>query len=88
MNSRVRIYWLTARPLADVTKRDHVMPRAFGRFTNSPILGCVCDECNAAFGVSIAREVGRDSLEALLRVYKGTKPASESHELGRSRAGR
>lgn len=61
------------------------MPRAFGGFVNSPTLDCVCDECNGAFGATIEREMGRDSLEALLRVVNKTKPASEAHELGRTR---
>jgi hypothetical protein len=61
------------------------MPRAFGRFTNSPTLDCVCDECNGAFGETIEREMGRDSLEALMRLVHKTKPASEVHELGSKR---
>jgi hypothetical protein len=61
------------------------MPRAFGRFTDSPTLDCVCDECNGYFGETIEREMGRDSLEALMRLIHRIKPASEVHELGKKR---
>jgi hypothetical protein len=61
------------------------MPRAFGSFIDSPTLDCVCDECNGHFGETIERELGRDSLEALLRILNKTKPASDAHELGYSR---
>ena len=83
--TRVCIYCLTDYPLTDFSRRDHVMPRAFGHFTNSPTLDCVCDECNGHFGQSIEREMGRDSVEALLRLIHQTKPASEVHELGKKR---
>ena len=59
------------------------MPRAFGRFTDSPTLDCVCDECNGYFGETIEREMGRDSLEALMRLIHRTKPAREVHQLGK-----
>lgn len=79
------IYCLTLRPLTDEGS-DHVMPRAFGSFTDSPTLDCVCDRCNRYFGSTIEREMGRDSLEAALRLIHGTKPAEEYHELGNKRA--
>lgn len=83
--TRVCIYCLLDRPLTDFKGSDHVMPRAFGRFNNSPTLDCVCDECNGHFGQTIEREMGRDSLEALMRLVHKTKPASEAHELGSKR---
>ncbi len=84
--SRVCIYCLRERPLSDYRKRDHVMPRAFGGFENSPTLDCVCDDCNGYFGRTIEREISRDSLEGLLRVYKGMKPASEAGDLRSKRS--
>ncbi len=84
--TRVCIYCLLDRPLSDYRKRDHVMPQAFGRFTPiNPTLKCVCDACNSYFGDTIEREMGRDSLEALLRLVHKTKPASEVHQLGDTR---
>jgi hypothetical protein len=61
------------------------MPRAFGSFTDSPTLDCVCDCCNDYFGNTIEREMGRDSVEAVMRLTHGTKPASQHHELGHTR---
>jgi hypothetical protein len=84
--SRVCIYCLRARPLSDYRKRDHVLPRAFGSFVNSPTLDCVCDGCNGYFGETIEREISRDSLEGLLRVHKGIKPASEARDLRAKRS--
>lgn len=78
------IYCLTPRPLTDEGS-DHVMPRAFGSFTNSSTLDCVCDGCNKYFGNTIEREMGRDSLEAVMRLIHGTKPASQHQELGNKR---
>jgi HNH endonuclease len=42
------IYCTAIRPL-DFPK-EHVVPKAFGRFRNSLTLDCVCDECNTFFG--------------------------------------
>jgi hypothetical protein len=45
----------------------------------------VCGDCNGHFGRTIELTLGRDSLEASLRLIHGTKPAEEYHELGNKR---
>ncbi|HUJ33383.1 MAG TPA: HNH endonuclease [Candidatus Acidoferrum sp.] len=62
--------------------REHVMPEAFGTFEpDSPVLDCVCKECNGYFGRSLELALSRDSLEAVLRLRYGVKPASEAKDL-------
>jgi hypothetical protein len=85
LSEQVCIYCLEAKPLTGFQGGDHVMPRAFGRFKDSPTLDCVCDDCNGYFGRTIELAMTRDSVEALLRFVHKTKPASEVHELGRKR---
>ena len=56
-------------------KREHVIPQAFGRFTNNPILKkCVCDECNQFFGDKIELFLGRDTFESIERLRHGMNP--------------
>jgi hypothetical protein len=84
--SRVCIYCLESKPLSGFKGEDHVIPRAFGSFVNSPTLDCVCDECNGYFGRTIELATFRDSLEAVLRLFHRTKPAKEGvRELGSKR---
>jgi HNH endonuclease len=78
---RVCIYCMTERDRSGFKGREHVLHRAFGSFRNSPTLDCVCDECNGYFGETIDLHYARDSLEALLRLFHGTKPAHEVDEL-------
>jgi len=63
--------------------REHVMPQAFGTFEpESPILrDCVCVQCNNFFGGALEMPLSRDSLEAVLRLRYGLKPASEWKDL-------
>jgi len=82
VSTRVCIYCLTEKFLTSFSSRDHVMPRAFGSFNDSPTLDCVCDDCNGQFGRTIELAMGRDSLEALMRLIYGTKPAKQVKELG------
>jgi hypothetical protein len=44
--------------------KEHVVPKAFGRFRNSLTLDCVCDECNTFFGRELEVFLTRDSVEA------------------------
>jgi HNH endonuclease len=83
--SRTCIYCMRERDGSAFRGREHVVHRAFGKFQNSPTLDCVCDECNRLFGENIDLDYTRDSLEALLRLLHGTKPAHELGELRKSR---
>src|SRR5207245_4542321 len=58
---------------------------AFGLFEQNLTLWCVCSDCNAEFGRTIDRALGRDSIEALLRFFHSVKPASEAPDLRRQR---
>jgi hypothetical protein len=59
------------------------MPQAFGTFEpDSPVLtDCVCADCNNYFGRTLEFALSRDSMEAVLRLRYGIKPASEAKEL-------
>jgi hypothetical protein len=57
------------------------MPQAFGKFKNAFVLRCVCADCNKYFGQALELALGRDSLEALLRLRYGVKPASQAGDL-------
>lgn len=65
--------------------KDHVIPRAFGRFKNNFTLDCVCGPCNAYFGRELEVVLTRDSIEGLLRVRHRVKTKSKERQIGRSR---
>ncbi len=56
--------------------REHVIPKAFGRFKNNLTLRCVCGQCNTDFGKALELFLTRDSVEALLRIRYGLKTKS------------
>jgi hypothetical protein len=65
-------------------KREHVMSRAMGSFEHNWTLDCVCDDCNAYFSRELELPLGRDSIEALLRIVAGVKsPSSAENFIGR-----
>lgn len=54
--------------------REHVIPRAFGRFGSlTPVLHCVCADCNNFFSGVFERDIYRSSPEALQRWKLGLK---------------
>jgi hypothetical protein len=63
--------------------REHVIPQAFGNFEPHSLIlyDAVCKECNNFFGRTLDFALSRDSVEALLRLRYGTKPASEAEDL-------
>jgi hypothetical protein len=67
------IYCTSTQPRS---KREHVMPQAVGTFEQNWTLDCVCDDCNKYFGDNFELPLGRDSLEAILRVQHGVKPSA------------
>lgn len=48
--------------------KEHVMPRAFGRFRDRLTLSCVCGDCNGSFNRELEVLLTRDSVEALLEI--------------------
>jgi hypothetical protein len=60
----------------DCFDKEHVIPRQLGHFKNGQtLINAVCKDCNHYFSVTLERALGRDSLEATLRVRHGQKRA-------------
>ena len=81
-DTRRCIYCLETRPVG-FFDREHVIPQAFGTFDSAtPVLDCVCKECNGGLGRELDEKVARDSLEAIDRVSAGLKKAAQFRTLG------
>ncbi len=65
--------------------KEHVIPKAFGRFKNNLTLDCVCGKCNATFGKELELALTRDSVEALQRILHGLKSKSRGRKVGKAR---
>jgi len=65
--------------------KEHVVPKAFGRFRENLTLDCVCGACNDFFNKELELFLARDSMEAMLRVRYGLKTKSGRRKLGKSR---
>ena len=65
--------------------REHVVPKAFGRFRENLTLDCVCGACNEFFNKELELFLTRDSVEAMLRVRYGLKTRSGRRKLGTNR---
>ena len=65
--------------------REHVVPRAFGRFHENLTLDCVCGACNDFFNSELELFLTRDSIEAMLRVRYGLRAKSGRRTLGKIR---
>ena len=51
---------------------EHVIPQAFGKFgSRTPVLNCVCDECNGYFGRNLDQLLSRETLEGVSRYKRG-----------------
>jgi hypothetical protein len=63
--------------------REHVLSRAFGTFTDAPVLHhSVCRDCNQFFGDYLETRVARGAFEGMLRYQRGTKtPGHETLKL-------
>jgi hypothetical protein len=69
------IYCLEEKPEYCYKKKEHVIPRAFGKFEDNLVLkGAVCDHCNQFFGNAIELYLGRDTFESIERLRYGIKP--------------
>jgi hypothetical protein len=66
---------------------EHVIPRAFGKFSpnNLVLKNLVCDECNQYFGNTIDFILARDSIEAVDRFRSGIKSTRDVGDLGQGR---
>lgn len=54
--------------------REHVIAQSFGRFgTQTPVLKCVCDECNAELGRILDTPHARDTFEGVTRYRTGIR---------------
>ena len=48
------------------------MPQSFGTFgSDTPTLGCVCDDCNSYFGRELDQLLARETLEGISRYTRG-----------------
>jgi HNH endonuclease len=65
--------------------REHLVPKAFGRFTDNLTLDCVCGPCNSFFDRELELFLTRDTVEAILRVRYGLRTKSGRRKLGSSR---
>lgn len=60
---------------------EHVIPRSFGTFgSQTPILECVCDECNDFFKKELDQVLARDTLEGITRYKKGLYSREPRHQ--------
>ncbi|HYB61885.1 MAG TPA: HNH endonuclease [Methylomirabilota bacterium] len=65
--------------------KEHVIPKAFGRFRHNLTLACVCGQCNATFGKDLELALTRDTIEALQRILLGIKSKNRSRRIGKAR---
>ncbi|MFM9329084.1 HNH endonuclease [Paenibacillus mesotrionivorans] len=78
------IYCLEEKPKSAFTKREHVLPQAFGLFENNfTLIDTVCDECNQYYGNTLELPLARDSYEGMLRFNHGIKQAKEYKGTGK-----
>jgi hypothetical protein len=79
------IYCLQSQPKVTFgSKGEHVIPQAFGKFgSQTPLLKCVCIECNNKLGRDLDQVLARDSLEAMQRYKHGIRSSEEKRPHGR-----
>src|SRR5260370_7908313 len=73
------------RSSGELFPKEHVVPKAFGRFRDNLTLDCVCGACNTFFNRELELFLTRDSVEAILRVRYGVSTSSGRRKLGKSR---
>lgn len=62
--------------------REHVVPKAFGTFgALTPVLQCVCSECNNFFSGAFEKDIYRSSPEALQRWKLGLKSSNTKGQI-------
>jgi hypothetical protein len=75
------IYCLEERPRSSFRRKEHVIPRAFGKFVNNLVLkDSVCDDCNQFFGNEIELYLGRDTFESIERLRHSINPKEPLRE--------
>ena len=64
------------KPKEAYQRREHVMPQCFGVFkpNNFVLRETVCDDCNQDLGDKLELQLGRDTIEGVLRYKHGVKP--------------
>lgn len=66
--------------------REHVIPEAFGKFTNNfTLLSEVSAECNQYFGDKLEIVLARGSYEAIARIEQEASPPESIENLIRAR---
>jgi hypothetical protein len=81
----VCIYCVMDKPASAFTKTEHVLPQAFGRFTNNLTLNdTVCDDCNEFFGNTIDLYLARDTPDGFNRFVLGYRPPDKYKSLGKA----
>lgn len=66
--------------------REHVMPKAFGRFAHNLVLKhIVCRDCNTYFGKTVDVSLSRGSLQGAMRYFKGIKPLGQFRNVNQNR---
>lgn len=84
---RVCVYCRASEADGVTFNDEHVLPKMFGKFRNSQslLLKCVCEPCNSAFSRDFERDLGRDSVEAVLRLLFRVKNPDDAREMSYSR---
>lgn len=81
MSSKECIYCRRILPVKTFT-REHVLPQAFGTFTNNlTLVNCVCHDCNQFFGDELEPILAEGSFEAVRRLDYKVKPAKNAKYL-------
>jgi hypothetical protein len=84
MPGKVCIYCSPDQPTRVSFTKDHVVPKAFGKFKNNPVLQwTVCKECNQFFGDNLEGLLARGSLNSILRLNYGIRTAGAVTEIGK-----
>ncbi len=78
------IYCCAEKRTEEFTKREHVIPQAFGKFKNNlTLIKKVCDDCNQYFGDTLEIALARDTPEGIMRFVHGIKEPNEYKTIGK-----
>jgi len=66
--------------------REHVLPKAFGKFNNTLVLhDMVCKDCNQYFGDTLDIILARGSMQGAIRYFRGIKPLRKFEDVNKKR---
>lgn len=73
------IYCMKLKPEGSFN-REHVLPRSFGTFgSRTPVLNCVCEECNSYFSENLEVIFARQTIEGVSRITSNLHSSEESY---------